>query len=119
MIPDPPSSSKDAFLLGEIKATVVATAEDVRAVRLDIGSIATRLSAAEKAIGEIKAERAATLPDSQAFRTRVESIVAMNTKRLDNAEGGAKGIQRVMYGLYLLTGIAVAVSGVLVSIVMR
>jgi hypothetical protein len=109
-------SSSDAFLLGEIKATVTGTAEDIRAMRVEVGILAQRLSEAEKAVVEIQSERAMMVDDYRKFAHRVNNHMMADSSWKSEYDGDVRGSRRIIYGLYLMSMLAAALAGALVKL---
>ena len=111
---DTTDGNRDAFLLGKIEATVSATAEDVRAIRNDVGAHAGRLIEIEKNVAAIVAERGVMVPAYLQFVQKVHDHLGIDAAWKANIEGNVHGAKsgasitgKLLYGLagLLLMGI--------------
>lgn len=86
------NSASDSFLLGEIKATVIGTAEDVKAIRNDMGELARRVGGLEVRIEAIEAEREVLVPLDTKFKHDTNFDLQKLLAWHHEVEGGKKGI---------------------------
>ncbi len=91
-MPTNPISGSDGFLLGEIKATVVGTADDVKAIRLDIGGLASRVGGIETRVEAIEAEREVLVPQYSRWKHDISNDVQVLQAWRHQQEGAVKGL---------------------------
>lgn len=93
------------FLLGEISATTKGTAEDVKALRIEVGDMTRRLNTVEQRVEAIEAERAVIVPDYSKFVHKVNNHIQADTAWKANFEGQTKGglsVIKVIWGIGLV-----------------
>lgn len=85
----------DQFLLGEINAVVKGTADDVKALRLEMGVLANSISILSGRITTIEADRSAMKPEYVKFVNRVNAHMSDDATWKASYEGQSK-----MFGKY-------------------
>ena len=94
------SAATDSFLLGKIEATVTSTAEDVKAIRIDMGDLAKRLAGVEQRVGEIEAEREVLVPQYTRWKHEISNQVQILNawKHEQDAFKGGNYIGKLLIG---------------------
>lgn len=82
----------NSFLLGEINATVKGTADDVKAIRTEVGDLARRVNAAEQRLTDIESQREIQVPQFNKLRHDFASHKMADTAWKSLHDGTVKGI---------------------------
>ena len=106
----------DPFIIGEINATVKGTAEDVKAIRTDLGDMNRRVTTVEQRVEAIETERAVMIPEYNRFTHKVNNHLQADTAWKARFEGHAKGGLSV---IKVFWGVALACFGALVMVAAR
>lgn len=116
----PPSAPDNSFLLGEINATVKSTADDVKAMRLEMGTLAQSVHALDQRVTEIEAERAAMKPEYQNFVIRttkhLEADTAWKSAHDSEVATERRGNQKTMALITLMATIGAALLNLLIKV---
>lgn len=108
------SASTDSFLLGKIEATVTGTAEDVKAIRIDLGDLTKRLGGVETRVEAIEAEREVLVPQYTRWKhdisNQVQILVAWKHEQ-DGAFKGGNYVGKLLVGALGFFGGGAAILG--------
>ena len=103
----------DEFLLGTIAATVTGTAEDVKAIRLDVGSLSSRITAVENRVEAIETSRETLVPQYTNFKHDTNNELQKLNAWKHEKEGLMKGASMSAKVFWAVGG---AVLGLLLTI---
>lgn len=85
-----------AYTLGKIESSTTDIAENVRALRIDMSNLATRLASTEKAVAEIQAERGIMMPDYLQFVHKVRNHMQVATAVATSAAKLAETVEHLV-----------------------
>jgi hypothetical protein len=94
------------FLLGEINATVKGTSDDVKALRLEMGMMASELSKLAIRVTTIEADRDAMKPDYVKHVHKMNNHVQADMAWKAAHEAEKATTRRHFYVMSVLTGLA-------------
>lgn len=116
MADQPPSSNTDSFMLGEIRATLHGVANDVSAMRVEIGDLARRVTATEKDVVSMRAdfsahksERVLLLNDYRGHTAKVDEHMTKTNTLINQTTGSLRSLKWVagVLGTVLLTAMVI------------